>query len=66
MTLEEFDRFPQRDRQTIFNDMSQLYEIICTHPADVKELRILADWHEPIGAFGDNLVAYLECLSPYK
>lgn len=66
MTLEEFDRFPQRDRQVFFNDMSQLYEIICTHPADIKEMLILADWHESIGAFGDNLVAYLKFLSPCK
>ena len=55
MNLEKFNSYDKKTKQELLEDMFKLYTIIETHPADIEELEIFADWHMTFGKLGQDL-----------
>lgn len=66
MNLEKFNSYDEKTKQELLEDMFRLYTIIETHPADIEELEIFADWHMALGKLGQELRDFLVGIYPWN
>ena len=60
MDREYFEQLCDEDKEVVFHDMAQLFNLLVDYPLIYKDLKIFAEWHEKTGLHLQNLKKYLD------
>ncbi len=64
MNKEYFDNLSEEDQKVVFDEMCELYNLVCNYPIDINDLTIFTKWHKRTGKWGKELKDLLIGICP--